>query len=49
MTGAAVGGLILGGGLGSVLGYFLGRARAEWGRARRDARQAVVNRRDYRR
>lgn len=49
MTAVAVGGLILGGGVGSVLGYFVGRTRAEWGRGRRDASAAFANRKGYRR
>lgn len=48
MTAMALGGAILGGSLGSVVGYFVGRTRAEWGRARFDAGRTVGSRSDYR-
>jgi membrane protein YqaA with SNARE-associated domain len=38
----------LGGAVGVSLGYFLGRTRAEVGRARADARASRRNRRNYR-
>lgn len=35
-------------GLGTIPGYFAGRTRAEWGRARMEAKRAITGRKGYR-